>query len=102
MENNKLSPSQMIKQFCRVCNGETDGGHYYDCLDKNCPLYPMKEGKGNYETGTEHLVSDNHKKHLSSLGKNLVRKSRVGRVLTEEHKAKMKAGRLAKKALQGD
>lgn len=80
----KLSPVQAIKQFCRVCNGETDSGKYYDCLDHNCTLYPFKVGKGNYEADTELCVSEEHKEWLKQNGKG-VQKSKE---LSEETKRK--------------
>ena len=91
----KLSPLQAIKDFCIDCNGEVKGGRKYDCLDRNCQFYPWKDGKGNYEYPD--TVSQKHKDYLASLGNTLVRKQRVGRVLSEEQKAAMKAGRLKKR-----
>ena len=72
----RLSPKQMIKQFCRECNGENPkGGHYYDCLCRNCPLYPFKEGKGNYEIEALQQVTQEHKDYLKKHGTG-VQKSR--------------------------
>ena len=72
----RLSPKQAIKQFCRECNGENPkGGHYYDCLDHNCVLYPFKEGKGNYEIEALQQVTQEHKDYLKKHGTG-VQKSR--------------------------
>ena len=81
----RLSPKQAIKQFCRECSGENPkGGHYYDCLCRNCLLYPFKEGKGNYEPGTEQYVPKEHIEWLKQNGKG-VQKSRE---ISEEAKQK--------------
>lgn len=79
----KTSPIKAIKEFCRVCNGEVKGGNKYDCLDRNCVLYPFKEGKGNYEKDIG--ISQEHKNYIKSLGSNKVRKARV---MSEEQRQK--------------
>ena len=81
----RLSPRQAIRQFCRECNGENPkGGHYYDCLDHNCVLYPFKEGKGNYELSTEQYVSEEHIEWLKQNGKGVQKVRKI----SEEDKQK--------------
>ena len=85
MQLKKLSLKQAVNQFCRVCNGENPkGGHYYDCLDHNCFLYPFKEGKGNYEGDTEQHVSKEHLEYLKKNGKGVQR----AKTLSDETKQK--------------
>ena len=93
MSTSKLSPLQAIRQFCLSCNGETKGGKKYDCLDVECNFYPWKEGKGVFEDTDS--VSEEHKQYIESLGDNKVKKSRKGRVMTEEHKARLAASKKA-------
>ena len=81
-----------MKVFCRECNGESKGGWNYDCLTVDCVLYPWKEGKGVYELGT--TIPETHKQYIAEL-KEPVRKTRKGRVMTEEHKAKLKEAKKA-------
>ncbi len=89
MSTNKLSPLQAIRQFCVVCNGEIKGGKKYDCLCTTCTFYPWKEGKGVYEDTDS--IPEEHKQYVESLGDDKVKKSRKGRVMSEEHKAKLAA-----------
>ena len=89
MSTNKLSPLQAIRQFCVVCNGEIKGGKKYDCLCTMCTFYPWKEGKGIYEDTDS--IPEEHKQYVESLGDDKVKKSRKGRVMSEEHKAKLAA-----------
>lgn len=96
MEDKKLGPVIAIRTFCMECNGEAKGGNKYDCLDKDCILYPWKENKGVYEFPD--TVPQVHKNYISSLTEP-VRKSRT---MSEENKAKgrerMKAYWAKKKA----
>lgn len=80
----RLSRKQAMKQFCRECNRENLKGGYYDCLSCSCPLYPFKEGKGNYEPDTEQYVPKEHIEWLKQNSKG-VQKSRE---ISEEAKQK--------------
>ena len=87
----RLSPKQMIKQFCRECNGENSkGGHYYDCLCRNCPLYPFKEGKGNYEPDTEQCVPKEHIEWLKQNGKGVQKSKEISEEAKQKFSERMK------------
>ena len=87
----RLSPKQMIKQFCRECNGENPkGGHYYDCLNRNCPLYPFKEGKGNYEPDTEQCVPKEHIEWLKQNGKGVQKTRKISEEAKQKFSERMK------------
>ena len=87
----RLSPKQAIKQFCRECNGENPkGGHYYDCLCRNCPLYPFKEGKGNYEPDTEQCVPKEHIKWLKQNGKGVQKSKEISEEAKQKFSERMK------------
>ena len=87
----RLSPKQAIKQFCRECNGENPkGGHYYDCLGRNCPLYPFKEGKGNYEPDTEQYVPKEHIEWLKQNGKGVQKSKEISEEAKQKFSERMK------------
>ena len=91
MANKQLSPKQAINQFCRMCNGENPkGGHYYDCLGHNCPLYPFKEGKGNYELGTDIGVSKEHIEWLKQNGKGVQKAKELSEDTKQKFSERMK------------
>lgn len=62
-----LSPKQSILAMCYICNGESEGGE--DCGGSSCPLYSYMPYNPT------------------------CRKTRKGRELSPEAKAKMKMGR---------
>ena len=62
----KITPIQAIRTFCKECNGEARIS--YDCMGEECPLYVYKKGRGKYETESEHLVTEEHKKFLKEFG----------------------------------
>ena len=87
----RLSPKQAIKQFCREFNGENPkGGHYYDCLGRNCPLYPFKEGKGNYEPDTEQYVPKEHIEWLKQNGKGVQKSKEISEEAKQKFSERMK------------
>ena len=88
--NTKLSPLKAIKLHCSICNGEVKGGKKYDCLAIECTLYPWKEGKGTYEIPES--ITEEHKNYIKTL-EEPVRKQRKGRIMSEEHKAKLVASK---------
>ena len=62
-----------VRLNCMECNGEVKGGKKYDCLGKECYLYPWKEGKGVYEVPEN--IPQEHKDYLKKHGTG-VQKSR--------------------------
>ena len=96
----RLSPIQSIKSFCRECNGETIGGHHYDCLDHNCTLYPFKLGKGNYEANAERYVSQEHKDWLDKHGKGVQKSKQLSEEAKQKFSDRMKKAWETRKANQ--
>ena len=97
----RLSPKQAIKQYCRECNGENPkGGHYYDCLCHNCPLYLFKEGKGNYELGTEQLILKEHVEWLKQNGKGVQKSKEISEEAKQKFSERMKKAWETRKAKQ--
>lgn len=87
----RLSPKQAVRQFCRECNGENPkGGHYYDCLCHNCPLYPFKEGKGNYEPDTEQHIPKEHIEWLKQNGKGVQKSKQISEEAKQKSSERMK------------
>ena len=70
-----------VRLNCMECNGEVKGGKKYDCLRRECYLYPWKEGKGVYEFPEN--IPQEHKDYIKSL-KDLVKKPKCN--LTDEQK----------------
>lgn len=87
----RLSLKQAVKQFCRECNGENPkGGHYYDCICHDCPLYPFKEGKGNYEPDTEQYVPKKHIEWLKQNGKGVQKTKQISEEAKQKFSERMK------------
>lgn len=98
----KLSPIQSIKQFCRTCNGESTGGHHYDCLDHTCVLYPFKLGKGNYEADSEQYVIQEHKDYLANNGKGVQKSKQLSEEAKQKFSDRMKKAWETRKAKQSN
>lgn len=78
---NDMNLRKAVRLHCMECSGEVKGGKKYDCLGKECYLYPWKEGKGVYEVPES--IPQDHKDYLKSL-KDLVKKPK--RILTDEQR----------------
>lgn len=82
----KLTPKKAIIEFCKECVCG-DREEIRLCTAKNCPLYSFRPYKTRGEKGTSTDVNEG----------NATETKRTRKTLSEDHKAKLKAGREARK-----